>query len=282
MNSTRQNPSTQTKMRKAPWLALALTGLVAFVLLAPLASPYDPYAIDILGRLDPISARHWLGTDQMGRDVLSRLLFGARLTTLSALCVVFVSVVLGCCAGAIAGYFGGLPDRLLMRLCEGISVLPALAIAMVIAGILGLGLKAVILALAAVHWTEYARLIRNIVIVERSKAYVMAAESLGVRPVAILRRHLFPNIAAPILTLCTFSLSWVILAFAGLSFLGLGVEAGTPEWGRMIADSRSHMRAYPRLVLAPGLTIMSFVIAVNLLGDALGDHLRGSRTNHLN
>ncbi|MEM1050035.1 MAG: ABC transporter permease subunit [Pseudomonadota bacterium] len=261
--------------------ASAVIVLVGAVLVAPFLAPYDPHAVDILNRLALPSWQHPLGTDQMGRDVLSRLLHGARLTTGSALLVVGAAASIGTLAGALSGAFGGWLDRVLMRFCEGVSVLPALAIAMIIAGILGLGLTAVILSLAAVHWTEYARLVRNIVMVERTKTYVIAAEALGAARFYVIRRHLLPNIGGPVITLGTYSLSWVILAFAGLSFLGLGVEPGTPEWGRMIADARSHLRSYPHLVIAPGLTIMAFVIVINLLGDALGDRLRGVDTNLL-
>ncbi|ADZ71203.1 ABC transporter permease [Polymorphum gilvum] len=259
-----------------------VSGLILLVAAGPLVAPHDPYQADFLNRLAGPSATYPLGTDAMGRCLLSRLLHGAQLTTLSALSVVATAAAIGILVGAVSGYFGGLPDRLLMRLTEGVSVLPALAIAIVIAGILGLGLKAVILALAAVHWTDYARLVRNVVMVERSKTYVMAAEALGVRRLDVIRRHLLPNIAAPLLAMGTYSISWVILSFAGLSFLGLGVEPGTPEWGRLIAESRSHLREYPRLVMVPGFTIMAFVIAINLIGDATGDRLRHGRTNFLN
>lgn len=262
-------------------LAFSLFGLVLFVVLSPIMAPYDPQAVDILNRLAPSSTDHLLGTDQMGRDVLSRLMHGARLTTVAGLAVVLASASIGTVLGAVSGYFGGRIDRVLMRLCEGMSVLPALAIAMIVAGVLGLGLKAVIIALAAVHWTEYARLIRNVVMVERAKPYILAAEALGAGRLHIIRHHLLPNILGPLLTIGAYSMSWVILAFAGLSFLGLGVEPGTAEWGRMIADSRSHMRSHPHLVLAPGLTIMAFVVAINLLGDALGDRLRGVGANLL-
>lgn len=261
------------------------TALFAIVLVAslaaPLLAPFDPYEIDILNRLSSPSFSHWLGTDQMGRDVFSRLMQGARVTVGSALIVVIFAGGIGTLTGAIAGYLGGFIDKFLMRLCEGISVLPALAITMVIAGVLGLGLWAVIVALISVHWTEYARLVRNMVMVEKAKIYIKSAESLGAGRVRVIGRHLLPNIAGPLLTITAFSMSWVILAFAGLSFLGLGVEPGTAEWGRMIAESRSHLRSHPHLVLAPGLAIMALVMTINLLGDAYGDRLRGTDANLL-
>ncbi|WP_306029746.1 ABC transporter permease [Stappia sp. MMSF_3263] len=262
-------------------MAIAAGCVLLLILAGPWLAPHDPYQANILNRLAEPSLTHPLGTDAMGRCLLSRLLHGAQLTTGAALAVVLAAAGLGTLIGALSGYFGGLCDRALMRLTEGVSVIPALALAMVIAGVLGLGLKAVVLALACVHWTDYARLVRNVIMVERSKAYVMAAEALGVPRTTIIRRHLLPNVVAPLLAMGSYSLSWVILAFAGLSFLGLGVEPGAAEWGRMVAEARSHLREYPRLVLVPGLTIMAFVILINLLGDALGDRMREGRANYL-
>lgn len=254
------------------WFVAA--GLLGLVIGGPWLAPNDPYQADILNRLMGPSLAYPLGTDAMGRCVLSRLLFGARLTTTAAVTVVVAAASVGTMVGLVAGYAGGLLDRMCMRMVEGISVLPALAVSLVVAGILGLSLTAVIIALAAVHWTEYARVVRNVTMIERSKPYVMAAEAIGAPGWRIIFRHLLPNIFGPLLVLAAFSLSWVILSFAGLSFLGLGVEPGTPEWGRMIAEARAHMRVHPRLVLAPGLTIMGFVILVHLLADALADRWR--------
>jgi ABC-type dipeptide/oligopeptide/nickel transport system permease subunit len=268
-------------MRHRSGMAIVAGGVLFLILAGPWLAPHDPHQADILNRLAGPSLTHPLGTDAMGRCLLSRLLHGARLTTGAALVVVIAAAGLGTLIGALSGYFGGVSDRVLMRLTEGVSVIPALALAMVIAGVLGLGLKAVVLALACVHWTDYARLVRNVIMVERSKAYVMAAEALGVPRPTVIRRHLLPNIVAPLLAMGSYSLSWVILAFAGLSFLGLGVEPGAAEWGRMVAEARNHLREYPRLVLVPGLTIMAFVILINLLGDALGDRMRDGRANYL-
>lgn len=266
------------KGRRPGLLSAVVVLLLLLVVLGPWLAPSDPWRADIMNRLAGPSLSYPLGTDAMGRCVLSRLLHGARLTTLAALAVVVVAASLGTAIGLAAGYAGGLFDRISMRAVEGVSVLPALAVSLVVAGILGLSLKAVVIALAAVHWTEYARVVRNVTMVERARPYVLAAEAMGAPGWRILLRHLLPNIGGPLLVLATYSLSWVILSFAGLSFLGLGVEPGTPEWGRMIAEARTHMRVHPRLVLAPGLTIMAFVILVNLLGDALADRWRVDRT----
>lgn len=260
-------------------LSVVVALLLALVIFGPWLAPGDPYRADIMNRLAAPSLSYPLGTDAMGRCVLSRLLYGARLTTLAAAAVVVVAASVGTLIGIVAGYAGGWFDRISMRVVEGVSVLPALAVSLVVAGVLGLSLNAVVVALAAVHWTEYARVGRNVTMVERSRPYVMAAEAIGAPGWRVILRHLLPNIGGPLLVLAAYSLSWVILSFAGLSFLGLGVEPGTPEWGRMIAEARTHMRLHPRLVLAPGLTIMSFVILVNLLGDALADRWRVDRVN---
>jgi ABC-type dipeptide/oligopeptide/nickel transport system permease subunit len=187
-----------------------------------------------------------------------------------------VAATVGTAVGLVSCTLGGAIDRVVMRVVEGISVLPALAVSLIVAGVLGLGLAAVVIALASVHWAEYARLVRNLTVVETAKPYVLAAAALGAPRRHVLWRHLLPNVVlgGPLAVLVAYSLAWVVLAFAALSFLGLGVEPGTPEWGRMIAEARSHMREYPRLVLVPGLSIVGFVVLVNLAGDALGDRLR--------
>lgn len=260
---------------------LVMTLVILGILILPYFAPNDPFKAQFLYRLQPPSLDYPLGTDALGRCVLSRLMYGARLTTASALAVVISASLIGSLIGTLAGMVGGILDRAIMRFCEGMSVFPALAICMIIAGTLGLGLQAVIIALITVHWPDYARVVRNAVIVERTKPYVMAAEALGARHHRIAHRHIFPNIIGPLLTLAAYSMSWAILAFAGLSFLGLGVEPGTPEWGLMIAESRNYLRDHPRLVLAPGLTIAAFVVAVNLLGDMLGDRFRLRQINYL-
>ncbi|UOM35071.1 ABC transporter permease [Acuticoccus sp. I52.16.1] len=258
-------------------LALTLAAAVLLVAAAPLLAPHDPNSTDILNRLAPPSLDFPLGTDAMGRCLLSRLLYGARLTITVAFVVVAAAAAVGTLVGLAAGYLGGTLDRAAMRIVEGVSVFPVLAVALVLAGTLGIGLTAVMIALAAVHWTEYARVVRNMTMVERAKPYVLAAHAIGAPGRHIVFRHLLPNVCGPLLVLGAYSLSFVILAVAGLSFLGLGVEPGTAEWGRMIAEARNHMRSYPRLVIVPGFSIMAFVILVNLFGDALGDRWRVDR-----
>lgn len=243
----------------------------AIVLLAPLAAPYDPAQTDFLRRLAEPSIAHPLGTDQLGRDVLSRLLHGFAVTPVAAAAVVALAVAAGGIVGLLCGMTAGLADRVAMRLVEGMLAVPALAVALVIAGALGVGLVTVVVALAAVHCAEYARLVRNLVIAEKSRAFVLSAHALGTPPWRIVTRHVLPGIARPVAAMAASSFSTALLSFAGLSFLGLGTPPGAAEWGAMIAEARSHMRTHPHLILAPGLTIVATVLAANIVGDRLGD-----------
>lgn len=252
--------------------ALALVALL--VASGPLVAPHDPSMIDLANRLLAPSLDHPLGTDHMGRCVFSRLIHGFRVTPLAAFLVVSLAAATGTAVGLVSGYAGGLTDSLIMRVVEGFFVFPAIAVALVLAAVLGLGMGATVVALAAVHWAEYARVVRNLTLAEKAKPYELAARAAGISPLRILFRHLLPGMVHPITVLATFSLSWAILSFSGLSFLGLGAELGTPEWGLMIAEGRAFMRDHPRLILVPGLTIVAIVILFNVLGDSLRDRLQ--------
>ena len=243
----------------------------ALVAFGPLLAPYDPAEVDFFNRLAAPSPSHPLGTDPLGRDVLSRLLAGFSATPLAAVAVVVFAIVFGSAAGVLAALSGGFVDRALMRLSEGLMTVPALAFALAIAGVLGIGLFTVVASLAVVHAAEYARLVRNLVIAEWRASHVFAARALGVRPVMIAWRHILPALVRPVGAVAAFSFSWAVLSFAGLSFLGLGTPPGAAEWGAMIAEARSHMRVHPHLILAPGLAIVVTVLGANLLGDWLGD-----------
>lgn len=254
-----------------PRLGPILLGILVVGAVAPWLAPHDPQAVDFLGRLQAPSASFPLGTDHMGRCVLSRLLHGLHVTPLAALVVVAVAAAVGTTIGLVAGVVGGLVDRVAMRLVDAILIFPAFAVALAVSGILGIGLWSIVIALAGVHWADYARLSRNLAIVEHQQPYVRAAEALGVGVGAIVLRRLLPAAAPQLVVLATYSLSWAILSFAGLSFLGLGAAPGTAEWGLMIAEARHHMRAHPLLIAAPGLAIVAVVLALNLLGDAVAD-----------
>ncbi|GAB5377283.1 MAG: ABC transporter permease [Acuticoccus sp.] len=269
---TLEQPAARPARRRRPafvLMALALYG--ALVVLGPVLAPYDPAAADFFNRLAVPSLAHPMGTDQLGRDVLSRLLTGFAATPLAAAAVVVLALAGGGLAGFAAAMAGGLADRALMRLAEALMTLPALAVALAIAGVLGIGLVTVVASLAVVHAAEYARLVRNLVLAEWAATHVFAARALGVRPVMIAWRHVAPALIRPVGTLAAFSFSWAVLSFAGLSFLGLGTPPGASEWGAMIAEARSHMRAHPNLILAPGLAIVITVLGANLLGDWLGE-----------
>lgn len=248
--------------------------LFLLALLAPAIVPNDPYLGRLQDRLLPPSLEFPLGTDAMGRCLFSRLLMALRVTPAAASLLVLISLAVGTAIGLACGYVGGPVDRVLMRVAEGILVFPAIGLALVLSAFLGIGLWSMVWSLAAVHWADYARLMRNITVAERVRPYVLAATALGTPPPAILVRHLLPNTLAPLAVMATFSLSWAVLSFAGLSFLGLGAEPGTPELGLMIAEARSHMREHPRLMLVPGLVIVAMLIALNLLGDGLRDRFR--------
>jgi peptide/nickel transport system permease protein len=253
-------------------MALALIGLLALcAIFAPLIAPYDPLTQALGSRLQPPSSAHWLGTDQLGRDILSRLLYGSRISLLIGLVVVASAGVFGTFVGLIAGYAGGLVDEALMRLTEVFLAFPALILAMAIAGALGPSLTNAIIALAAVTWAIYARLARGQILSLRGREFVEAARGIGASHIRIIVRHLLPNAVAPLMVQASFDMGSVIIAAAGLSFIGFGAQPPTPEWGVMISEGRNFISTEPWLSLFPGLAILLAVGSFNLLGDGLRD-----------
>lgn len=250
---------------------LLLGGALAFTLAAPLLAPHEPDAFSLSLRLQGLSLEYPLGTDHLGRCVLSRLLYGFHVTPVAAFAIVAVAASIGSVLGLLSGYVGGVIDQALMRVVEGVFIFPAVAVALTISAVLGLGMGAIIVSLGAVHWAEYARVVRNLTVTEKTRTYVLAAEALGASPNWVAFRHILPNVMHAILVLIPFSMSWAILSFSGLSYLGLGAEPGSSEWGLMIAEGRVYMRDHAVLVLAPGLMILSVVIFLNTLGDRLRD-----------
>lgn len=247
--------------------------VVALLVAGPLLAPHDPGQTDLRHRLAPPSATYPLGTDALGRCLLSRLLHGFHLTPLAGVAVVLLTATTGTACGLTAACMGGWVDQALMRLVEGTLVFPALAVALVLIGFTGPGLGPIVLALSAVHWTEYARLVHTTALAELQRQHIMAARALGAGNARLVLRHLLPGVAGPLLVLAAHSMAWAVLSFAGLSFLGLGAAPGSPEWGLMISEARAHMRTHPLLVAAPGLTITAIVLVFNHLGDALRDRL---------
>ncbi len=265
------------RLRRQPVGALGVVLLGIFVLcglLAPWISPGSPVAIDLLHRLQSPSLAHWCGTDELGRDVLSRLLWGARLSLAVSVSVVAISLALGLLVGGIAGYFGGWVDTLLTVVAMNTFLaLPGILLAIAFAAFLGSGLENLILALAIGGWAGYARLVRAQVLAMRGREFIEAARALGAGGLRLFFRHILPNILQPLLVQATISMGGVILAEATLSFLGLGIPPPAPSWGAMLNDARTHLFDSPHLVLFPALAIGITVLSFNFVGDALRDML---------
>jgi peptide/nickel transport system permease protein len=253
----------------------ALTLLLVIVAVAaPWLAPYDPVAQNLPARLLSPTAAHWMGTDELGRDILSRIIFGTRVSMLVSVCVVCGAGISGLAIGAVAGYFGGWFDRFVnIILINAFLSFPGILLAIAFAAFLGPGLDKVILALVVTGWAGYARLARAQILQAKEMEYVLATRSLGASHARILVRHLLPNILQPILVQATIAMAGAILAESTLSFLGVGVLAPMPSWGAMLNDARGHLFDAPHLVIFPALAVMTAVLAFNLLGDALRDWL---------
>ncbi len=254
---------------------LAVTSLLTSVaLLAPLISPYNPAVQNLSQRLLPPSAAHWMGSDELGRDILSRIFYGTRVSMLVGASVVLGSGLVGLLVGSLAGYFGAWFDRAVnVVLINAFLSFPGILLAIAFAAFLGPGLGKVILALIITGWAGYARLARAQVLKVKEMEYVLAARSLGASHARILMRHLLPNILQPVLIQATIGMASAILAESTLSFLGLGVLTPVPSWGAMLNDARSHLFDAPHIVVFPALAVMAAVLGFNLLGDALRDWL---------
>ena len=252
-------------------LALALL-LVIAALAAPWLAPYDPAAQNLPARLSPPDHAHWMGTDELGRDIFSRILYGARVSMIVSFSVVLGAGLFGLFIGALSGYYGGWFDLIVnVALINAFLSFPGILLAIAFSAFLGPGLGKVILALVITGWAGYARLARAQVLQQKEMEYVLAARSLGASDARIIARHLLPNILQPVMVQATIAIAGAILAESTLSFLGLGVLAPLPSWGAMLSDARGHLFDAPHLVTFPGLAVMSAVLAFNLLGDALRD-----------
>ena len=263
------------RARRQPLGALGAVMLGVFVLCALLAqwiAPTNPAAIDLLHRLQGPSMAHWCGTDELGRDTLSRLLWGARLSLIVSFSVVAISAALGLVVGGVAGYFGGWIDTVLtVAAMNTFLALPGILLAIAFAAFLGSGLENLILALAIGGWAGYARLVRAQVLAVKEREFVEAARSLGAGDLRILLRHVLPNIIQPVVVQAAIGLAGAVLAEATLSFLGLGVPPPAPSWGAMLNDARSHLFDAPYMVFFPAVALMLCVLSFNLIGDALRD-----------
>ncbi len=254
-------------------VGLALTlFLVIIAMAAPWIAPADPTSQNLPARLAAPSAAHWMGTDELGRDILSRIIYGTRVSMIVSVSVVLGAGIVGLAIGALAGYFGGWFDALVnIVLINAFLSFPGILLAIAFAAFLGPGLGKVILALVITGWAGYARLARAQILQAKEMEYVLAARSVGASDARILVRHLLPNILQPILVQATIAMAGAILAESTLSFLGVGVLAPMPSWGAMLNDARGHLFDAPHLVIFPALAVMAAVLAFNLLGDALRD-----------
>jgi peptide/nickel transport system permease protein len=265
------------RFRRQPLAVIGAVLLVFFVvtaLAAPWITPYDPAVIDLNHRLAGPDHAHWFGTDELGRDIFSRTLYGARLSLLVATSVVACSLLLGLVAGGLAGYYGGILDTVLNTfLMNAFLAMPGILLAIAFVAFLGPGLMNLIFALSIGGWVGYARLVRAQVLAAREREYVEAARALGASDLRIFARHILPNIMQPVIVQAAIGMAGTVLAEATLSFLGLGVPPPAASWGAMLNDARSHLFDAPHLVVFPAIAVMLCVLSFNFLGDALRDYL---------
>ncbi len=243
-------------------------------LFGPLIAPRDPYFIDLAARLQPPSAQHLFGTDELGRDILSRILYGARISMIVGSSVVAGSLLLGTVIGSLAGYYGGRLNRFInVIVMNAFLSFPGILLAIAFVAFVGPGLWNLILALIVGGWVGYARLVRAQVLAAREREYVEAARALGASDLRILGRHILPNIMQPVIVQAAIGMAGAILAEGTMSFLGLGVPPPVPSWGAMLNDGRSHLFDSPHVILFPAAAVMLAVLAFNFVGDAMRDYL---------
>jgi peptide/nickel transport system permease protein len=262
------------RMRLAGFGALLLLLAVVSAILAPWLAPHDPAAISLADRLvPPLSPDHVLGTDALGQDVLSRVIYGARVSLLVGISAVAISGAIGITLGLLAGYYGKLVDDVIMRIGEVQLAFPTIILYVAVMAVLGPGLLKLIAVIGVVGWVQYARVQRAMTLSAREQEYVQAARALGAPDHTIMLRHILPNTLGPIIVIASFGLASTIVIEASLSFLGLGVPPSVPSWGSMLSDGRDYLRAGWWVATFPGLALTLTVLAVNLLGDWLRDEL---------
>jgi peptide/nickel transport system permease protein len=262
--------------RQTGWpILLVAAGMVLVAVFANVLSPDDPLAGSLRDRLVPpfTSSEFPLGTDPLGRDMLSRLMYGARISLTVGFSAVAIGMVVGSLLGLVAGYVGGWPDAILMRVADAQLSLPSFILALTIMAALGSGLFNVILALSIGSWVRYARVVRSMVLPLRETEYVLAAETIGCAPNRVMLRHVLPNVVTPVIILATLGLGTTIIAESSLSFLGLGVDPESPSWGSMLSEGRAYLDSAWWVAAFPGIAITITVLSVNLIGDALRDQL---------
>lgn len=245
--------------------------IILSALFAPFIAPYSPYEVDLTNKFAPVTSSHILGTDHLGRDVFSRIIYGTRMSLISILATIFLVLLFSLIVGSIAGFRGGLFDSILMRICDVFLTFPTFILALFFIGVLGVGLVNVIIAIALTHWAWYARIVRSIVLETKQKNYVTAAKCLGSSRLKIILKHIMPKVLSQVIILATLDLGHMMLHVAGLSFLGLGVQAPTAEWGVMINDAAPYIREHPELMIYPGICIFITVAVFNSIGEKLRD-----------
>ena len=268
---TRFRASSAVRMSSVGALIVGVAVLAAVI--GPVVAPFDTASQDLPLRLTGPSLRHWFGLDELGRDILSRVLAGARISLLVGLVVVSISSAVGILVGAIAGYFGGRVDEALSRIIDVLLAFPGLLLAIAMVAVLGPSLSNVVIALSLIGWVGYARLVRGQVLRARELEFVQAARALGARTPRVLLRHVIPTALPAVSVQATLGMGGAILAEASLSFLGLGVQPPTPSWGTMLNYGRIHLLDAPHLTIFPGLAIAVLVLGFNFLGDGLRDAL---------
>ncbi len=264
-------------VRRQPLAAVGISILILFLvcaLFAPWLAPEDPAQLDLAKRLGTPGLAHWFGTDELGRDILSRTLYGARISLVVAVSVVGLSGLLGLIVGIVAGFYAGWPDTILnVYVANAFLALPGILLAIAFVAFMGPGLLNVILALSISGWVGYARLVRAQVLSVKEREFVEAARALGASDLRIICRHILPNILQPLIVQAAIGMAGAVLAEATLSFLGLGIPAPAASWGSMLNDARSHLFDSPHLVFFPAMAVMLCVLSFNFIGDALRDYL---------
>jgi peptide/nickel transport system permease protein len=276
--------SVQVAVRRLLRDRSALVGLFLLTLLAlaavaaPALAPYSPIQPHFESALRGPGREFLLGTDGLGRDQLSRLLFGARISLAGVTVAAVAITLLGVTIGLVSGYYGGVVDGVIQRVVDVLLAFPSLVLALAIAGVLGPSIRSVLVAVVAVHWVSYARLVRGMVLSARNQPYVESAVALGARSWRLMFREILPNVVPPVVVLATLELGGLLLSISSLSFLGLGAQPPTPEWGTMLNQARPFFQSHPYLMIAPGVAITLTVLAFNLLGDGLRDALDPNAT----
>jgi peptide/nickel transport system permease protein len=261
------------RVRLAPFGAVVLVLAIGAALAAPVVAPYDPFAQDLGHALARPSRAHWLGTDNVGRDVLSRVIWGTRVSLLAGFVSIAIAALAGSLLGVLAGYAGGRVDGVVMRLMDAVLSFPPLVLALALGAVLGAGLTGVLIALGVVYTPTFARLMRGQVLTVKARDYVEAARALGSPAWRIAWQHVLPNAATPIVVQASLSVAFAILAEASLSFLGLGIQPPAASWGSMINAGRGYLQQAPWIVFGPGIALFVTVIGLNFVGDAIRDGL---------